>query len=72
MVNIQAKSLVNLDSLTLKDESGVLWTFKAQGFVGMTPSHLREHRLLAQVLTVRYVETPEGLIISDLTDINPE
>lgn len=68
VVAVESGSLTKLDSLIIEDESGTRWTFKAEVFVGMTPSHLLRHQFLAQPVTVRYVETPEGLIISDVAD----
>ncbi len=68
VVAVESGSLTKLDSLIIEDEAGARWTFKAEVFVGMTPSHLLQHQFLAQPVTVRYVETPEGLIISEVAD----
>ena len=68
VVEVQGGSITELESLTVRDEAGRLWTFKAEGFVGFTPSHLREHRDFLLPVTVRYRETPEGLLIVSIAD----
>ena len=45
-----------------------LWTFTSEGFVGFTPSHLREHQILALPVTVSYRETADGLVAVSVTD----
>ena len=65
---VEAAGLVDLESLKIRDETGRVWAFKAEDFIGMTPSHLREHKTLALLVTVRYVETTEGLMATDVTD----
>ena len=44
IVDMKAKSLTTLDTLTIRDDSGELWTFSAQGPLEFTPSHLLEHK----------------------------
>ena len=56
LVEVRADSLTKVDSLTIRDGEGNLRTFKVEGFLGFTPSHLREHRALALPITVRYIE----------------
>ena len=68
VADVQAGSILKLDSLTIRDEEGRLWSFKVEGQLGFTPSHLREHQVLAQPVIVRYRETPDGLVALDLTD----
>ena len=68
VVEVSAESLTDLASLTIRDEPGDLWTLTAEGFVGMTPSHLREHQLLGQPVSVSYKETPDGLVAIRITD----
>ena len=68
VVEVRGDSLTKVDSLSVRDEAGKLWTFTTEGFVGLTPSHLREHRALALPVTVRYRETPDGLLALSVTD----
>ena len=68
VVDVQADSLAVLDSLAIRDEADKLWTFTSEGFVGFTPSHLREHQVLALPVTVSYRETADGLVAVSVTD----
>ena len=68
VMDVTANTLTDLTSLTVRAYSGGLWTFTADEFVGMTPSHLMEHRVLAQPVTVSYKETPNGLVVLRITD----
>ena len=68
VVEVRAASLTELSFLSVRDDRGTLWEFTAQGFAGLTPSHLREHQAFQQPVTVRYVETPDGLVAVSLTD----
>ena len=68
VMEVQGESVTSLVSLTIRDEAGRLWTFDAEGFVGFTPSHLREHQALALPVTVQYRETADGLLALSVTD----
>ena len=68
VIEVQAGSVTNLDSLTIRDEAGALRTFRAEGFVGLTPSHLREHKALRLPVTVRYRDTPDGATVVSVID----
>ena len=68
VVDVQSGSITDLDSVTVRDESGKLWTFKAEGSLSFSPSHLREHQAFAWPVTVFYEETPEGLLANGITD----
>ena len=46
---VQGASLTQIQKLVVEDNEGRLWQFTAEeSFVGFTPSHLREHSLLAE------------------------
>ena len=68
IADVEAESITSFRSLTVQDEAGTLWTFRSEGFVGFTPSHLREHQAFALPITVRYMETPEGLLALGASD----
>ena len=68
LVEVESVSLTELDSLVLQDGAGKCWTFRAAGFIGITPSHLREHMALALPVTVRYRETADGLLVVEVAD----
>ena len=68
VVDVQSSSITDLDSVTVRDESGKLWAFKSGSSVSFSPSHLREHQVFAWPVTVFYEETPEGLLANNITD----
>jgi len=58
VVELQAASLLQIASLTLRTDDGTLVEMIVEGDVGMTASHLREHMALADpvTVTVRYAD----------------
>ena len=65
---MKAKSLTTLDTFTMRDDSGELWTFSAQGPLEFTPSHLLEHQAFQFYLTVRYKQTGNELVAISIRD----
>ena len=67
---LESTSPLELTSLTVVDESGLTWTFEARGrrFPALTPSHLREHMVLGQAVTVTFSRDEEGLVLEGLED----
>ena len=68
VVEVDAASLLDLESLTVLDDAGKRWTFVARGYRGFTPSHLNEHRVLGDPVTVVFHRGSGGLVIDDITD----
>lgn len=69
VIEVKAASLIKLESLTVRDGAGMLWTFGADNFVGFTPAHLREHQAFGQTVSVFYTEGEDGrLVIVEVTD----
>lgn len=70
VVSVESASVTTISSLTIRDDSGELWTFSGTGtFSGFTPSHLEEHRALQESVTVEYEKTDSGeLLIIGLSD----
>ena len=68
VVEVQGKSITDLAFLAVRDEQGNLWEFSGDGFLGLTPSHLREHQAFGQPVTVTYRETSDGLVVVGLSD----
>ncbi|MEE8045873.1 MAG: hypothetical protein V3T49_03440 [Dehalococcoidia bacterium] len=63
VVSVEQQSITTISSLTLKDASGKQWVFQGAGsFVGFTPSHLREHGALRELVTVEFEETDSGVL----------
>ena len=71
VVDVQSKSLLELTSVEIVDGDGKRWTFEARGFsdpADFTPSHLREHMVLGEPVTVRYHDEDGVLVIDDIAD----
>jgi hypothetical protein len=56
------------NSLTIRDETGKLWTFSTRELRGITRSHLEEQQTLASPVTVRSREISDGLLAVTVTD----
>lgn len=66
VVEVEARSILEVATLTIKEEgSGKVWTFQADGPVGFTPSHIREHMMQGQLVTVRFRER-DGVFVAVL------
>lgn len=69
VVEVAGRNIVELESLRIRDESGKEWTFGAdQGFIGFTPSHLREHQLVGESVLVSYITRGGQLVVVDISD----
>ncbi len=66
VVEAEARSISEVAAFTIEEEgSGKVWTFQADRPVGFTPSHIREHMMQGQAVTVRFRER-DGLFIAVL------
>ena len=69
VLEVVGRNIVELETLRIRDESGKEWTFGAdQGFIGLSPSHLREHQLAGESVLVTYVTRDGRLLAVDITD----
>jgi hypothetical protein len=69
VVAVEGRTIIELESLTIRDEAGKKWTFTSRaGSVGFTPSHLREHQLLGHQVEVLYVADGDTLVAVEITD----
>ncbi|MBI4338419.1 MAG: hypothetical protein HY680_00530 [Chloroflexi bacterium] len=68
VLDVQARSLTEVASLSLQDSSGEVWRFFAEGNIGFTPSHIREHQMQGHELTVSYRERDGELVAVHVTD----
>ena len=68
VVEVIPRSFSELELLTIRDEEGRLYTFETEGFVGFTPSHIREHQFLGQSLLVTYERRGDILVAIRLED----
>lgn len=63
VVSVEQASVTTISSLTLVDDSGKEWKFEGSNtFAGFTPSHLEEHAVLREPVTVEYERTAGGVL----------
>jgi hypothetical protein len=67
VVEMQAASILQIASFTLRTDDGTLIEMVVEGDVGITASHLHEHMALADPVTVT-VRYADGLIIATRID----
>ena len=60
MVEVTARSLVEVETLTIVTSDGTEWEFAGGEFPGFTPSHLEEHQALGEPVKVVYVREEDG------------
>ena len=60
VIDVTAKSLVEVETLTIVDDDGKIWVFNGGEFPGFTPSHLEEHQALGEPVRVFYVTEEDG------------
>ncbi len=74
VTSFEAESLLELESVTVANESGTVLTFHADGrrFEEFTPAHVREHMVLGDPVEVTYRQSGERLLIVSLRDAYAE
>ena len=71
VVDVRSESLLEIESVEIMDGDGKRWRFEAREFsdpADFTPSHLREHMVLGEPVTVRYRNEDGVLVIDDIDD----
>jgi hypothetical protein len=68
IVNVQARSIVATEAITLRTDDGRELTLRVDAAADMTPGHLREHMTLGEPVLVTYQQTPEGLLATRIDD----
>ena len=70
IIDVVPRTIAQVETLRIRDASGREFTFTTEktgdetgGFVGFTPSHLKEHQLFGQTVLVSYVER-DGLLVA--------
>ena len=63
VVEVAPRSFSEIDTLRIRDGEGREFVFETRGFVGFTPSHVKEHQFLGQSLLVTY-EDREGVLVA--------
>ena len=68
VIEVSARNFAELETLRIRDDAGREYRFTTEGFVGFTPSHVREHQLLGQSLLVTYEKRGDELVAVALAD----
>ena len=70
VTSVDSRSLLELESIVVADQSGRVLQFHANGnrFEAFTPSHVREHMLIGDPLVVTYTRSGDRLLIVSLED----
>ena len=68
VIEVEAASLLEVDSLSVMDDSGVVWRFVGREFRGFSPSHLNEHRVQGDRVTVTFRRDGDTLVIENISD----
>ena len=68
VVEVVPRNFSELEFLKIRDVDGKEYSFETEGFVGFTPSHVKEHQLLGQSLLVTYEQRGEVLVAVRLED----
>ena len=71
VIEVKARSLVEIEALRIEDAEGVVWELSGRGYRGVSPSHLRQHMLEGAPVAVTYREEVGELRIHEVTDYVP-
>ena len=68
VINVQVASFSKIGSFDLRTDDGEILSFAVEGDPGITPSHLREHMVLAEPVTVIYHQANGQLVATRIDD----
>ena len=68
IVEVVVRNIAEIELLTIRDDSGLEYTFTTKEAVGFTPSHLKEHQLLGQSVLIKYVDQGGRLVAVEMGD----
>lgn len=70
VLQVEARSLIELEALEIQDADGAIWRFEGRGKVipGFVPSHLNEHKILGLSVEVAFYREGDALVLYDVTD----
>ncbi|MSQ14920.1 MAG: hypothetical protein EXR50_03550 [Dehalococcoidia bacterium] len=77
LVDVQARSITDADSITLRDQAGKVYLFRVSPGVTQDPdhptnaSHLRAHMAQGQPVIVTYEDAVAGLLAVRVIDAAP-
>jgi hypothetical protein len=62
------RSLVEIELLKVRDDTGKAWEFATEGNVGISAAHLRQHQVMGEGVVVTYKVVDGRLIATDVRD----
>ena len=68
IIEVVARDITDVETLRIRAEDGVIWTFETEGYAGVSPSHLREHQLQGETVLVLYVKKGDRLVALEIKD----
>ena len=68
VVEVVSRDISEVETLMVRDDLGKVFTFTTRGYVGFSPSHLREHQLFGLPALVTYIQEGDRLIAVQITD----
>ena len=68
VLEVVGRNILEVETLRIRDATGKEWTFMTEGFVGFTPSHIRQHQLFGEPVSVSYIEKGAVLVAVEVTD----
>ncbi len=68
ITDVEPHDIAHAESIQLRTESGQVMRLKVADSVQFPPSHLREHMLFAEPVTVTYEDNPRGSVATSVTD----
>jgi hypothetical protein len=68
LTDVQNRTFTEIESFSLTDEAGETWLFVTEGQLEMTPSHLSQHMLSGEAVSVQYERRAEGLVAVGIAD----
>lgn len=68
VVEFASGSLTQIKEFSVQDYSGSRWHFRAEGYQGWVPSHLRDHMVQGSPITVTYHQEAGVLIVDKIED----
>lgn len=70
LTDVKAASLLEIESITVQTDDGETHVIESGGRIltDFTPSHLREHMLRGEAVTVTFHEQGERLVLDDVSD----
>ena len=70
LTDVQAESFLDLNSITVAADDGRSYTLQGRGrqHTGFLPSHLREHMVAGEAVTVTFHEEDGALVLDSIED----